>query len=722
MAKRSSKAKRRSPPEARPPSEWLLPRPWIWVVLAAGWAGLGLFYYTRPHLWPSWRVFRFLRFAPPDAGQLGEYIVSVSAFLWLLAAGLASGAYALRRLGFRFHNRWEAAGLSLAAGWGGTALVILALGLLGLWRVWLVYGLLAVWSVFLAAKWRAVLEPFRSEEPPWTASEKALAGALALLAGACFVGTFIPEFFYDALVYHLALPKIFWRHHGLVATPWNLYSGIPSLVEMLYAAVYPLGGVSSAHMVHWSLWGAAAVLIVGLGTRFWGRRAGLTGAVIFYCCPLACILSWKGAIELGWTFFQLASICALAIRCADGEESPGGRLRWTLLSAFLCGLTMGCKYPAWPFAGAALALLVHHLIRVEKAPREAWSREAGLWLAVCAAAVCLWPAKNVLFYGNPVYPFLNSWFGGETGPNIRELVSASGGGRNPLHILGSWDGLRSYLMHPWSLLAAKPDDMSCVGPLFLLGLLPLLLMRAPDRAYRLVRAALLLLWGVWSLGTVLVRYFLPQTALAAALFGLAVDRLPPRGRRLAWAGLAFVVVSNFVWSLAWFGTYQGDRVVSGLMSRRQYLSEARPSYVRPAYRAIEWVNENAPETARVMFVGEARAFHIDRDYFAPTIHDKHPLEGWIRDSRSIDELLGRFRGAGVTHAVFNPAEMFVWQGKGNRYLPSMPDKKALYRDFSKTHLRPVFRDKKGDPSELRWAWTAVFELVEGAGGGAPPGP
>ncbi|MEE8369593.1 MAG: hypothetical protein V3S00_02355 [Dehalococcoidia bacterium] len=706
-----------------PASTWRLPARWCWALLSLWWAGFGLYYYHQPALAPRWDVFLWFHWNLPNAALLQAYLLSGLAFVWLFVLGLGLGMWILSRSGLKFDNRYEAAGFALACGWGALGLAMLALGLLMLWHQRLVLTLLVLASVLLAGSHRRLRDfSWGRTEPPWDWIDGALLGALVLLAAAGFIGVFIPEIFYDGLVYHLALPEIFWRHHGIVAVPHNLYSGIPSLVEMLYALALPLGGTATAHMVHWGFGVGAAMMIVGLGRRFFGRRAGLLAALIFYCCPLVSILSWKAAIELGWTFFQFAALYALAVRCdravtrgraADRAVTRGSAaLRWTCLSGFLTGLTLGTKYPAWPLFGVSLALLGYHLLYKERTSLSAAWREISLWLGICLLTLALWPFKNALLYGNPIYPFWQEWFVPEgVGPKWREMVSAAGGGRGLAEIFGSWAGLRSYLLHPWRVLAAQSNDVGCLGPLFLLSLAPLVLLRSPNRAYSLLRAALLALWGIWSLSSGLVRFFIPQTALSAVLFGAALERLAPRGRRLAYAALAFVVCVNLFWTAAWFKTYQADSVVFGARTRSEYLSRAYPSYARSSFPALEFVNTTLPRSARVLFIGEARGFHCRRDYVAATLHDRNPLETWIRASRSPEELRERFARNRITHVLINPAELAVWQGSENRHLPLDPEQERLYSVFTEKYLRLLFEHKHGRPRDLGWTWSAVYEVL-----------
>ena len=85
----------------------------------------------------------------------------------------------------------------------------------------------------------------------------------------------MPEIFYDALVYHLALPDLYWMRGGITPTPENLYSGLPLQASMLYALALPLGGDGLAHFVGWAFGVGSALLVFVLGRRVFGAAPEL---------------------------------------------------------------------------------------------------------------------------------------------------------------------------------------------------------------------------------------------------------------------------------------------------------------------------------------------------------------------------------------------------------------------------------------------------------------
>ena len=253
------------------------------------------------------------------------------------ALGGTAGRAMIRRFGLWGGPATERWPLALALGWGLFGLALLGLGLLGLWRTGVLAFAAAAIALACALESRRpvpFLEP--APAPPWTAWEKVAAGGLAALALFNFFGALMPEIFYDALVYHLALPAVYWKHGGIVPTADNLYSGLPLLVQMLYGAALPLGGDALARLLNWSF----GVLTAGLCVSFGARHAPAGRA--FWRAPILLDAAGgrhvlKCGVEPGWAFFQLAAIAAFARRVSD----PEGPATWTVLAGVLTGLAMG---------------------------------------------------------------------------------------------------------------------------------------------------------------------------------------------------------------------------------------------------------------------------------------------------------------------------------------------------------------------------------------------
>lgn len=679
----------------------------LWACVLC-WVLSGWLYYREPGWAEQWSKWRFwLNLFPPlgrmQPPMIAAILKTAAWLVWLLAAGYGLGQSLLRRAKLHAGERLGQSLLSLAVGWGTLGLAMLGLGLLKLLRLDVLLAVLIGSSLF--ALWDRSRNPpgpaAPRAEPRWTPWEGLCALIFSLFAGINFLGAFMPEIFYDALVYHLALPDLYWRHGGIMPTPENIFSGFPMLVQSLYGAALALGGQSLAHLIHWAFGLCAALLTYAIARRWSGRSAGCLAALLFYSIPLVCNLSWKSGIELGWAFFQLAALYAMIMRATSSES------RWTLLSGVLTGFAMGTKYQAWPLIAVLPAVLAWAL----PADRRQKAKEAALFILAAAATTAPWCLKNILLYRNPLYPFFQELFSREAVPHWRDLISD--GGRDIGSIASSWAGFKSYALHPWHFTFQTMDN----GPILLLIVPALIFFRYQNPALALIWSAFLGLWGALSLSAGHFRYLLPHIPLACVLLAVSFEEgLRPRAKSVLRLGLLFLFCSHFIFAAYWFKVLGAHSVVLGLEPAAEYLKKSHPSYHAPSYPAMEFINLNLPQNAKILFLGEARGFYCRRDYISTTIFDESPLQAWIGKSSQPRDLLDFFHKEKVTHVLVNRLELARWQNQAKRFLELDSRGLKIWQDFMLQFLRPVFENEGPSARGLPDTWTVVYEL---SSAGAP---
>jgi len=224
----------------------------------------------------------------PSVQALGGHLKRLLAAAMITFSLLGVGRLLLRASRFAVHNPWEEAALSFGLGYGFAGTLLFLLGLCGFWSGGILTALLAAAAVAGVAGLRVLFESARRALAS-TDMASARPDALASCAGAAVVLVWlyslryalIPETFYDALVYHLALPAQYLRHGGIFPTPSNSYSGIPALPQMLSGwalAIEPWG--IAASILHSSLLLWCCVALVGLCRRLGRPRAGVVAALI----------------------------------------------------------------------------------------------------------------------------------------------------------------------------------------------------------------------------------------------------------------------------------------------------------------------------------------------------------------------------------------------------------------------------------------------------------
>ena len=675
------------------------------ALLAAWCVLIACLYYRQPDLLPSGSMVR--RFFLPSVHLSSKWALfnlrQGACLVWLTFLGLGSGIWLLSLLKIQFHNRAELIGLATGLGWGMLGTILAILGLFKLWSPVPVFAALAVLTIPIGvAALRSPVWRGLQVEGPWSLLERFLGFALAIIAAVDFVGALMPEIFYDALVYHLAVPELYWLKHGFSPVAHNMFSGFPMLTEMLYALALPLGGTQSAHLLHWAFGVLCALLTYGFCRRFGARQAGLIAALLFYSSPIVGTLSCKAAVDLSLTFFLFASIYMMVV-ALEGER--GGA--WRLLSGLFAGMALGTKYTAWPAVGILAAILLWRLLAVDGLPIIRAARRMAAFLLPAAIVCVVWPARNWRLYGNPVFPFFRHWFH-SNGEDAYWAKLTTEVGWQGWSSLASLKGMLGSLLRLWHA-STNPYDALNIGPLLIFGLPLLVLFRYRGGAHRLCLAVALLLWALWDISTGLGRFLLPVLPLFSVLYALAIWQGFESSKKIRIClFLCGVATVNLLMTAGWLGTYDSMDVVWGSEPAETYLSEPHPSYALPSYPAIKYIRDNLPKEARVLFMAEARGYGTGREYVAATSFDENPVSEYLRQGCRADQLRERLKKDGYTHVLINGAEIMVrgqlWFNWGERGA-------AVWTEFSKRYLRRLF--ERGDMTtvERTHVWCGVYEII-----------
>lgn len=642
----------------------------------------------------------------PEPATLAAHaarLLAIAGFVLLL---FGCGSSLLKAIGVRSESPWEEFALGFGLGYGAFGTLFFVLGVAGLWHKGVFAAVTvaggAVALIRLARLWREWPERF---EPPQ--------GTPGLLALFCFWSfallwlynlryALVPETFYDALQYHLALPNLYLLHGRIIPTPENSYSGIPSLPQMLYgwALAWERWGVL-ASLLHHATAPVAAAGLMAFARRLKRPEAGPLAAAGFFLIPVVLGESFRVSVGMEWTLLQLLSFLSLFA----GISTPSGtreRGAWMALCGVFLGLAMSCKYPAWLAAAALLPPL--YLLRPRADTPEApvfTFRDLGV-AALCAGLVLLpWVLKNVLFYGNPVFPFYHEAFAPEARfvPGWREISAAGSNLKDTLLTVG---GLKQYLLHPWTFATPADDVTESVGPLAL-ALLPLLFVSRLSAEQRLLAWLFAACWIPLSLLSGLTRFFIPHLALLVLLEASLLVSLRPRWATQAMTGLACaaLALTAFGWLAA--DSHRGKLAAfTGRLGFDKYLAHTAVSYPTPPFAGIDYINRTTPADAKVLVHGDGRAYYLKRDYVAPTADQRPLLEVLAAASTDAQDLRRRVEAEGFTHVLVNLAEMSRRQAK-----PALPREKLLVLDsFWKKYTTRTFGVL--DPRDR---WVGVYELL-----------
>src|SRR6185437_14950424 len=118
---------------------------------------------------------------------------------------------------------------------------------------------------------------------------------------------FGPEIGFDALWYHLTLPKLYLGWHQVRHIPGGLlyYSDMPKLTEMLYISGLAILGETGAKLIHFSFGILCCIALYKVGRKFFSPLLSLIAVAIFYSNLVVGWESISAYIDLARTFFNI---------------------------------------------------------------------------------------------------------------------------------------------------------------------------------------------------------------------------------------------------------------------------------------------------------------------------------------------------------------------------------------------------------------------------------
>jgi len=503
----------------------------------------------------------------------------------------------------------------------------------------------------------------------------------------------------DALIHHLAIPKLWLLHGGMYEIPWADFSYYPMNIDLLYLVPLSFGNDIIPKFIHLFFGIGTGLLIYWyLGNRF-GKPWGLLGFLIFFSTPLIVHLSTTAYVDLGMAFFTTASILAFIRWREEGYQST----KWLILSALCMGLAAGSKYNAliaWFFLNAMI-VFYHSKDTGKGLPAL---KSGVMFFVVTLLIVSPWYIKNYILTGNPLYPLFDHFF---------KLLPQVGSEESGLavHVEHNWasnifqrrtamfgETIWETLLIPIRMFFQGKDASpryfdGVLNPIFIV-MIPFAFLKntVPRHMIFFLLFSLFFFLMAYFLTVVRVRYILPiipiLTILTVTGMKNIVDRIPVHPDALRQAGLlgmstAIIIFlsMNVMYLKNYVHIIKPFQFIRGQETREAFLSRHEGSY--PAMR---YINENLPQESRIllMFLGR-RGYYLDRSYRHDPSFGMTKLSDMVKASEERITFLTYLRSLNCTHVLIR-IDMF------NKYLHDNYPKETIARFLfcMKEYWNPVY--------------------------------
>jgi len=497
----------------------------------------------------------------------------------------------------------------------------------------------------------------------------------------------------DALIHHLAVPKLWLKRGRIYEIPWANYAYYPMNIDLLYAICLYFKNDIVPKFIHLAFGMGTGLLIYFYLKQRFDRNWGLLGMVIFITTPIVIWLSTSAYIDLGMTFFTTGSILAF-IKWRDSEYN---RFKWFLISSCCMGIAIGSKY------NALIAWFIINMFLVLSFSRDTQRQIKALqygmlFFMVTAFVASPWYLKNYFQTGNPFYPLFNSLIDSFHHLSVpkawqQRVVEKPGQisffkMREVLYGENFWETL----LIPIRMFFQGKDNsyqyfQGSLNPILILFLPFAFLSKryGKDKNFFLT-FTVIFIFMAYFLTAKQVRYILPVLPFLAILAVMGIkgvmdklkaetfssslqlrDNLKTIARILVITVSAILLIFNWVYLKNRINVIQPFSYVMGKETREAFLRRHLLHY-----DAVKYINNNLAIDAKIftMFLGR-RGYYLDREYQNESSFGMNTIRRMVINSADEESFDKHVRSMNVTHILMR-GDLFY---------------KFLHDNFSKTEIK-----------------------------------
>jgi len=603
----------------------------------------------------------------------------------------------------------------IVAGFGISAYLIFAAGIAGL-----LYKIpLTVFFIisFLLCLWKFPINDFYFRLKIRFDTIQLLAMILILIFILLnFIMVFSPEIFYDALVYHLALPKLYLMHHKISPIQYIAHSNFPSTQQMLYLIALIQGNEITAKLLHFCIGLMTVMLLYSTVAKNIGLKySGMISVLLFYSMPMVSCNSWYSGNDVATSlFFTVTFSAALNLLY---------RKNYNLfyICAVFSGLTLSLKYTAaFSVAGLLLVLIIFVLKnnRFQIAVNLIFKI-----LLIMFLIISVWLIKNYFFTGNPVYPFFYGIF------SSPDLIQLGGGGKilNMTINLFSYD-IKKLLLSFWQM-SITGEEIGIHFLIFSPFLLVLFVYR--EKKMILFLAGFILSYLIWFTGTPHYRFIMPVFVILAAVISYCICRIIKYSRMNTVVLIVVLSLSFLMNNLQTLERLKIFPYFKKKISKDDYLSSPKLFYPRYSYKTILWANSHLKKDSRILIVGDGRSYYLERDFISYSLElNKQPLMEYIKKSANDNDLLENLKKDQITHFLVNYPEAmrinssyktFYWDSRDRKVFNDFWNKYILLEyykhgaflykiDYAAVQKKKIPLNLLEELQKANWDRTRIFQI------------
>jgi len=638
-----------------------------------------------PPLLIVWTIlvgFSYFHYSLPTVGKANFVLDEIFGGLILIIICLLAGNRIFKLFRLQDISLLEQILFSVGIGLGTISITIFFFGLTQALYPWTLALLLLGFVLIASSNYayaRMLLNRAQTWHPALSLSEVLILFLIFGFISLTLINTLTPPFYRDALIHHLAIPKWYIRHHGIVNIPFSIPSYYPPFMEMLYVGSLLLSSDILAQLIHFLFYLGALFFTFTLAIKLTTRPMSLLAVLLFGSLPVVCQVSSAAYSDLGLTFFTMGGILALF---HWRQTSTQG---WFYLGALMTGFAVSCKYNGLiVFLSFIPGILL--AFAQWKVPLKSMVKNIIFFLLLVSLVNSLWVGRNFWLTGNPVYPLASSFIGKNPDFSLPKV--------SPYEIRNLLYGetLKEQIMLPWTLslktqTKARHELDGVINPIFLFFIPFFIFLPKKIPGIKWIACfSLLYFLFFWASSVVRLRYLMPIYPLLGIITAFTAGTLEIKWKKIfITVTLSVAFLLNLYWVLQYTSIVNPINFLIGKESKQAFLCRLLPSY--PVF---EYINNDLSPTSRIMFLYGGNfgndGYYLNCDYFFDSRYLGSTVKDILQKSLTPEEVKKEFVRMGITHLLIN------WDLLHIDFSSSLPEEKLLlYKKFCQKYFHLEFK-------------------------------
>lgn len=401
-----------------------------------------------------------------------------------------------------------------------------------------------------------------------------------------FIGVLGSELSFDALWYHLTLPKIYLEAHKIFYISGGLfyYSVMPKLTEMIYISALAFQNEILAKLIHFIFGILSVIVLYKLSRKFFSVNMSLITCLIFYTNLVVGWESITAYVDLTRTFFEILALLAFIYWIQKNQT------KWFIISAIMLGFAISVKLLAITSLLIFLILIIINLF-MKKTALKNFFFFPFLFTLSSLLIPLPWFIFSFINTGNPVFPFFTNTY--KINLNIHFI--------NPF----------LFLNNMWNLFMYSADPIS---PLYIIFLPLLIYLRHKfNFEFKIILLYAFIAFIFWYITprTGGGRFILPYLpALSIIVGGIINEAVKIKGLKQVCFGLVILISISSIFYRG-IANYKFMPVIFAKETKSQFLANHLNFNYGDFYDIDNYFNKQIKQTDTVLLYGFHNLYYIN---------------------------------------------------------------------------------------------------------------